>query len=333
MERSTRKRSTPTRSSVKINDKSVLFTIGRMNPPTPGHKKLVQQMIVDALRNDIHVVFINLTSTTGLNSEGKVNPLACKDKKRIVQKMIQQIREDLSGEYGPTDIESLQVIVNCADDEDIQNPVKPNQVPDMLIGMFNKLKMIEEYNDRLIPERINFRLYLGEKDFGKFNWLEKTFPFNDKTSGIQFDLKSVKVKRPPGDMSATYLRNLTIRDDAMFMQAMMALAEEQGKELSEKELDALATLDRQSVFIQEMSKVGLDDAEAAKLFVDIQSEIEKYQEKPTTTTARKTKTTTRKKKGGKRSNGRKRSNSHKRSNGRKRSKTQNLKSKKRRSAR
>jgi hypothetical protein len=104
----------------------------------------------------------------------------------------------------------------------------------------------------------------------------------------------------------------------MFMQAMMALAEEQGKELSEKELDALATLDRQSVFRLEMNKVGLDDSEADRLFVDIQSEIEKYQEKPTTTTARKTKTTTRKKKGGKRSNGRKRNNGHKRSNSHKR---------------
>jgi hypothetical protein len=289
-----------------------------MNPPTPGHKKLVQQMIVDALRNDIHVVFINLTSTTGLNSEGKVNPLACKDKKRIVQKMIQQIMEDLSGEYGPTDIESLQVIVNCADDEDIQNRVKPNQIPDMLIGMFNKLKMIEEYNNRLIPERINFRLYLGEKDYGKFDWLERMFPFNDTKNDIKFDLKSIKVKRPPGDMSATYLRNLTIRNDAMFMQAMMALAEEQGKELSKKELDALATLDRQSVFRLEMNKVGLDDSEADRLFVDIQSEIEKYQEKPTTTTARKTKTTTRKKKGGERSNSHKRSNGHKRSNSHKR---------------
>jgi hypothetical protein len=132
------------------------------------------------------------------------------------------------------------------------------------------------------------------------------FPFNDTKIDIKFDLKSVKVKRPPGDMSATYLRNLTIRDDDKFMQAMMALAEEQGKEHSKKELDALATLDRESVFIQEMSKVGLDDAESAHLFVVIQREIEKYQEKPTTTTARKTKATTRKKKGGKRSNGHKR---------------------------
>jgi len=307
MERPTRKKSTPTRSSrAAVDNNSVLFTIGRMNPPTPGHKKLIQTMIVEALSNEIPIVFVNLTSTTGLNSEGKVNPLACKKKKQIVQKMIEQIKKELASEYDPVVIEALQVIVNCADDEDIQHRLKPNQIPDLLIGMFNKLKMIEGYNERLMPERINFRLYLGEKDFGKFNWLEKTFPFNDKTSGIKFDLKSIKVKRPPGDMSATYLRNLTIRDDVEFMQAMMALAEEQGKELTEKELDALATLDRQSVFIQEMSKVGLDDAEAAKLFVDIQREIEKYQKNPTSTTTTARKTTTRKKKGGKRSNGHKR---------------------------
>ena len=64
-------------SSAKPNDKSVLFTIGRMNPPTPGHKKLVKQMMEDALKNDIRVVFVNLTSTTGIK-DGKVNPLECK---------------------------------------------------------------------------------------------------------------------------------------------------------------------------------------------------------------------------------------------------------------
>jgi hypothetical protein len=300
MERPSKKMSTV--SSVKLNDKSVLFTIGRMNPPTPGHKKLVQQMIVDALRNDIHVVFVNLTSTTGLNNEGKVNPLACKDKKQIVHKMIQQIKEELSSEYDQASIETLQVIVNCADDEDIEHSEKPNQITDMLVGMFNKLKKIEEYSDRMMPERINFRLYLGEKDYGKFDWIERMFPFNDTKKGIKFDLKSIKVKRPPGDMSATYLRNLTIRDDDKFMQAMIDLSVEQGKELSGKELDRFASLDRQSVFVEEMKKVGVNDAEAGQLFVDIQTEIEKYRDKT------KTKKTTRKQRGGKRSNSHKRSN-------------------------
>ncbi len=307
MERPSKKRSTV--SSAKPNDKSVLFTIGRMNPPTPGHKKLVQQMIVDALRNDIHVVFVNLTSTTGLNNEGKVNPLACKDKKHIVRKMIEQIKKELSREYDPVEIESLQVIVNCADDEDIQNPEKPNQITDMLIGMFNKLKGFEEYNVRMMPEHINFRLYLGEKDYGKFDWLERMFPFNDTKNDIRFEVRTIKVKRPPGDMSATYLRNLTIRDDEKFKQAMRKLYVEQGKEVIDDELDQLALLDRQAVFVQEMKKVGLDDAEAEQLFLDIQREIESY----SVTTTRKSKTTTTRKKGGhKRSNSQKRKRSKKR---------------------
>jgi hypothetical protein len=183
----------------------------------------------------------------------------------------------------------------------------------MLIGMFKKLKMI--YNEEIMPDRINFRLYLGEKDYGKFDWIERMFPFNDTKNDVKFDLKSIKVKRPPGDMSATYLRNLTIRDDDKFMQAMIDLSVEQGKELSETELDQLASLDRQSVFVQEMKKVGLDDSEAGQLFVDIQTEIEKYSVK-NAVPVRKTKTTTRKQRGGKRSN--KRSNSHKRKKSKKR---------------
>jgi hypothetical protein len=95
---------------------------------------------------------------------------------------------------------------------------------------------------------------------------------------------------------------------------MLALAEEQGKELTEKEMQDLAALDRQFIFIEEMSKVGLNDDEATHLFVAIQREIERYNDNASSVR----KTTTRKKKGGKRSNGHKRSNGDKRSNGHKR---------------
>jgi len=294
MEKLSRKKSTPTRTSASsANNNSVPFTIGRMNPPTPGHKKLIQTMVVEALRNNLPVVFVNLTSTTGLNNEGKVNPLTCEEKKRIVKKMIAQIKDELKDEYDPADIDALQVIVNCADDKDIQHPSKPNQIPDLLIGMFKKLTNISSMNEKMTNGLVNFRLYLGEKDYGKFDWLKKTFPFYDKNSDTKYDLKSIKVKRPPGDMSATYLRNLTIEDDDKFLEEMMALAAEQGKELKKKDLDDLTKLDRRSAFIHEMTKVGLDDEEASTLFGTIQSEIERYQsdalpaKKPKTTTARK----------------------------------------------
>jgi len=304
----TRKRSTPTRTSASsANNDSVLFTIGRMNPPTPGHKKLIQTMIVEALRKTDSVVFVNLTSTVGSNTEGKINPLQCKDKKRIVQKMIEQIKIELVGsEYDPADIEALQVIVNCADDKDIKHPSRPNQIPDLLIGMFNKLSKIGSYNQKMTNGLVNFRLYLGEKDYGKFDWLKNTYPFYDKTSKTQYDLESIKVSRPPGDMSATYLRNLTIRDDDKFLEAMKALAEEQGKDLTTKDIKGLKNLDRQSAFIQEMMKVGLDEDEASKLFDTIQSEIERYQREALLVQKATKTTTTRKKKGGKRSNGHKR---------------------------
>lgn len=295
----TRKKSTPTRTSASsANNNSVLFTIGRMNPPTPGHKKLIQTMMVEALRNNVPVVFVNLTSTTGLNNEGKINPLPCQEKKRIVQKMIARIKDELKDEYDTADIDALQVIVNCADDKDIQNPLKPNQIPDLLIGMFKNLTEIRAMNEKMTNGLVNFRLYLGEKDYGKFDWLKKTFPFYDKNSDTKYDLKSIKVKRPPGDMSATYLRNLTIEDDDKFMEEMMALAAEQGKVLTDKDIEKMSALDRPSVFIHEMTKVGLNDKEAAKLFGTIQSEIERYQLEASVPKAKTT--TTRKKKGGKR---------------------------------
>lgn len=295
----TRKRSTPTRSSASsANNNSVLFTIGRMNPPTPGHKKLIQTMMVEALSHNVPIVFVNLTSTVGLNNEGKINPLPCEEKKRIVQKMIARIKDELKDEYDPADIDALQVIVNCADDKDIKNPLRPNQIPDLLIGMFNKLTEISPMNEKMTTGLVNFRLYLGEKDYGKFDWLKNTFPFYDKNSDTKYDLKSIKVNRPPGDMSATYLRNLTIENDEKFMEAMVALAKEQGKVLTDKDIEKMTALDRPSVFIHEMTNVGLNDKEAAKLFGTIQSEIKKYQLEASVPKAKTT--TTRKKKGGKR---------------------------------
>jgi len=168
-----------------------------------------------------------------------------------------------------------------------------------LIGMFNKLTTLGSMNEKMSNGLINFRLYLGEKDYGKFVWLKKTFPFYDKTSDTKYDLKSIKVKRPPGDMSATYLRNLTIEDDDKFLDEMMTLAAEQGKDLTAKDIKGLKNLDRRSVFIQEMTKVGLDEDEAAELFDTVQSEIGRYQREASSVTKAKT-TTTRKKRGGRR---------------------------------
>jgi hypothetical protein len=107
-------------------------------------------------------------------------------------------------------------------------------------------------------------------------------------------------------MSATYLRNLTIRDDDKFLEKMKALAEEQEKDLTTNDIKGLKNLDRQSAFIQEMMKVGLDEDEASKLFDTIQSEIERYQREALLVQKATKTTTTRKKKGGKRSNGHKR---------------------------
>lgn len=297
----TRKKSTPTRTSASsANNNSVLFTIGRMNPPTPGHKKLIQTMMVEALRNNVPVVFVNLTSTTGLNL-GKMNPLSCKEKKRIVQKMIEQIKKELivGGEYDPADIDALQVIVNCADDEDIKKT--SNQIPDLMIGMFKNLTEISPMNEKMTTGLVNFRLYLGEKDYGKFDWLKNTFPFYDKNSDTKYDLKSIKVNRPPGDMSATYLRNLTIEEEKKFIDEMKALAKEQGKVLTDNDIEKLKALDRPSVFIEEMTKVGLNDKEAAELFGTIQSQIKEYQRERDELPVQKPKpTSNRKKKGGRR---------------------------------
>ena len=49
----------------------VIFTIARMNPPTPGHFSLIQKMLEEAIRHDVIKVNIILSSKT----DTKKNPL------------------------------------------------------------------------------------------------------------------------------------------------------------------------------------------------------------------------------------------------------------------
>ena len=76
--------------------KTIVFTIGRMNPPTGGHMKLIDTMVMASLElpeDDLGrgIVYIILSHTTKVGHDNK-DPLAC-DKKRFYlnQGMIQKI--------------------------------------------------------------------------------------------------------------------------------------------------------------------------------------------------------------------------------------------------
>jgi hypothetical protein len=65
----------------------VYFNIGRMNPPTFGHMRLIQSMVDGASSDDVDKVYVILSSNTRYASK---DPLECEFKKTVVEAMIQQ---------------------------------------------------------------------------------------------------------------------------------------------------------------------------------------------------------------------------------------------------
>ena len=64
----------------KMSDNIFLFTIGRMNPPTPGHIQLISVMMEKAIEIGVKNIYILLSSTI----DNEKNPLECEEKRRLL---------------------------------------------------------------------------------------------------------------------------------------------------------------------------------------------------------------------------------------------------------
>jgi nicotinic acid mononucleotide adenylyltransferase len=63
-----------------IPERTIIFTIARMNPPTPGHLQLIENLINEAIIRNVNEVFIILSRTID-NDE---NPIQCPEKINIL---------------------------------------------------------------------------------------------------------------------------------------------------------------------------------------------------------------------------------------------------------
>lgn len=62
------------------NANSIFITIGRMNPPTPGHLKVVRNLIENANARGVSEVYVILTTTNNTPD----NPIVCQDKRSVL---------------------------------------------------------------------------------------------------------------------------------------------------------------------------------------------------------------------------------------------------------
>ena len=70
---------------------SIIFTIGRMNPPTTGHLGMIYQMLEEANKQGLHDIFVILSHS----QDNKKNPLLCSEKREFLNSMKQANFEEI----------------------------------------------------------------------------------------------------------------------------------------------------------------------------------------------------------------------------------------------
>ena len=174
---------------------TIIFTIGRMNPPTPGHMGLIKTLVERALQFGENKVGIILSHSV----DSEKNPLECKEKREfILSGMIDALKQQMKreGQFSPDKIDEIQVIIVCMDD-----PMPPEFGNHPILKSFNALFSQFGY------EKPNAYLIVGEDRAIDYGWIQKSL--GDKIMSYQVE----PLDRPEGAMSATEMRGYVKRGE------------------------------------------------------------------------------------------------------------------------
>lgn len=198
---------------------TIIFTIGRMNPPTPGHMGLVKNLIERAIQFGENKVGIILSHSV----DSEKNPLECKEKREfILSGMIDALKQQMKreGRFPPDKIDEIDVVIVCMDDP---TPEEFGKHP--ILKSFNALFSQFGY------EKPHAYLIVGEDRATDYGWIEKSL--GDKIMSYQVE----PLQRPEGAMSATEMRGYVKSgeyDTFMGKMRETGIPDEKSAELYEK---------------------------------------------------------------------------------------------------
>jgi hypothetical protein len=182
-------------------EEKMIFTIGRMNPPTSGHQGLIRSMMEEALNIGLGVVYLLLSASVDKTK----NPLKCSRKKELLVGDVSNVVENLKQKWiaeksGDMDIEKIRVcrvVVVCMDDVAIDSSK---------YGKHPILKCLHYILDTYEGGRAKKEtlLFVGEDRMGDYGWISE---YASENVGR---LTIVPVSRPVGAISATYVRSLAV---------------------------------------------------------------------------------------------------------------------------
>jgi len=178
---------------------TVIFTIARMNPPTPGHIHLIAEMMKLAIDNNVREINIILSATV----DNTKNPLFCNEKREILNKYAieqakEQAKEEVKREKPDNEefVDQINVNIICLDDP-IEDDSTKYPIPAKVRYM---LKKYADVRSKYADVRSKVILVVGEDREKHYNFLGKIL----ETPNYEFSI--VFIDRPADAMSATKIR-------------------------------------------------------------------------------------------------------------------------------
>jgi len=186
-------------------DNTLIFTIGRMNPPTPGHMLLIEKLIYRAASLGQTKIGIILSHSQDLPK----NPFTCEEKRKLLLSgMIQALKEQMklkvlsySPPISPDSIDRIEPIIICMND-----PTPPEFGGHPIIKSITTLLLNYGYPENPIE---NAFLIIGEDRALSYNWVVKNLA--ERKPPIHTELEALP--RPPGAISATEIRGYAMSGD------------------------------------------------------------------------------------------------------------------------
>lgn len=205
-------------------DNTIIFTLVRMNPPTPGHLEVIRNLIMEAISKGIGRIFVILSKTNDNNED----PIPCPEKIHVLgtpdrsdQTMINSLKSQMMSETTNTTeqelIRTMRVELICVPDTKgatpfsvIMNIVGSSQfrrIPDINLFLIigdDRINMVDSITQIMMKSFPNVKSVdykvLGREGMSEFKALSK-----DPTQLCTMDMTKI----PASALSASFVRNVT----------------------------------------------------------------------------------------------------------------------------
>lgn len=204
------------------NDNTIIFTLARMNPPTPGHLYIISRLIQEAINKNVNDVYVILSKTNDNNE----NPIPCQEKINVLgniddvtRTMINSEKQKMINETNDPElkskIEAVNVHTMCVPDRKGATPFTPlfdiiaskKDVPDLNLFLIigdDRKNMLDSITDFFLKKIPNINsvdgLILPREEMSQYKELSK-----DPTKLDALNMSDV-IKN--NGMSASFVRNV-----------------------------------------------------------------------------------------------------------------------------